>query len=42
MDPLLGDVPLYVRFDKLFELTNNPLMFVVDMFGLVWGEEGDA
>lgn len=41
-DPWLSDVPLYVRFHKLFELTGNPLMPSADMFGLAWEEGGNA
>jgi len=33
-DPWLGGIPLSVRFGRLFELTDNPLMSVADMFGL--------
>jgi len=39
MDPWLVDVPLYVRFHKLFELTDNPLKSVADMFGLGGGRK---
>jgi hypothetical protein len=32
-DPWLSDIPFNVRFGRLFELTDNPLMSVADMVG---------
>lgn len=35
---VLGGIPFSVRFGRLFELTDNPLMSVANMFGLGWSE----
>lgn len=37
-DPWLSGILFSDRFDRLFELTDNPLMSVADMFGFGWGE----
>jgi len=37
-DHWLGGIPLSVRFHRLFELTDNPLMSVDDMFAVGWGK----
>jgi len=37
-DHWLGGISLSVRFHRLFELTDNPLMLVDDMFAVGWGK----
>jgi hypothetical protein len=36
-DRWLGDAPLRMRFSRLFDLSNNKLCTVADMFNLGWG-----
>jgi len=35
-------VPLFVSFRRLFELTDNELIIVADMYLLRWGVNGEA
>lgn len=37
-DPWLGEIPLSIRFLRLFKLSVNRWMTVADMFSLGWGE----
>jgi len=37
MDRWVGDVPLRVRFHRLFDLSENKLLIVAQMFDLGWG-----
>jgi hypothetical protein len=39
-DPWLDGIPLYVRFRRLFDLSDNRLSTVADMSSLGWGSEG--
>jgi hypothetical protein len=41
-DRWLGDVPLRTRFSRLFDLANNKLSTVADLFALGWETEGGA
>jgi len=41
-DRWIGDVPLRTRFSRLFELSNNKLCTVADMFTLSWEDGGEA
>jgi hypothetical protein len=41
-DRWLGDVPLRMRFSRLFDLSNNKLCTVADMFHLGWEDGGEA
>jgi len=40
IDRWVGDVPLQVRFSRLFELSKNELLTVAQMFQLGWEEGG--
>jgi hypothetical protein len=40
LDRWLGDVPLRVRYPRLFDLSENKLATVAHMFALGWGEGG--
>jgi len=42
IDRWVCDVPLQVRFSRLFELLENKLLTVAQMFQLGWEEGGDA
>jgi HEAT repeat protein len=41
-DRWLGDMSLRTRFSRLFDLSNNKLCTVADMFSLGWEEGGEA
>jgi hypothetical protein len=41
-DPWLGEIPLSIRFLRLFKLSVNRWMTVADMFSLGWGEGGEV
>lgn len=41
-NPWLGEIPLSVRFPRLFEMSVNSWMMVADMFSLGWGEGGEG
>jgi len=42
VDKWLGEVPLQVRFRRLFDLSENKWLTVAQMFELGWGEGGEA
>ena len=42
VDPWLGDIPLATPFARLFELSENKLATVSEMYTLGWEEGGEA
>ena len=42
LDRWLGDVPLRVRYPRLYELPENKLLIVAHMYALGWDEGGEA
>jgi len=42
VDPWLGDIPLATSYARLFELSENKLAMVSEMFALDWGVGGEA
>jgi len=42
LDRWMGDVPLCVRFRRLYELSENKMAIVAHMFGWGWDKGGEA
>ena len=42
MDRRVGEVPLCVRFRRLYELSENKMATVAQIFAWGWDEEGEA
>ncbi|GAU37723.1 hypothetical protein TSUD_382160 [Trifolium subterraneum] len=42
IDPWVDEIPLCVRFGRLFDLAENKLRTVAEMFFLGWGVDGEA